>query len=81
LRLLVTEWDLLDFFKQHKTKWLTTKEIILLYRLEITRTEVVKFDRKLNQLFKANRLQRRKCNRSIAWRHELEFKYKPQKRK
>ena len=77
----VTEWDLFDFFKQRKTKWLTTKEIILLYRFEITRTEVVKFDRKLSQLLKANRLQRRKCLRSIAWRHENEYKYQPQKRK
>jgi len=68
-----TELGLLNFFRKNK-RWWTLKEIIIQFGITITPTEQVKFNRKIRQLIKRNKIDYRVCTRKIAWRHENEYK-------
>lgn len=66
-------WKLLAFLKEHP-RWWTLKELIIQFGVEITPTEQVKFNRRIRQLIKMNKIDYRVCTRDIAWRHEMEYK-------
>jgi len=70
---MVSEWELIDFFKQNKGIWFTAKEIILHLKEEITPTTIVVFNRKLRQLVKHHEIGSRICARNIAWKREFEY--------
>jgi len=71
--IIPSEWDIFDLFKKTK-RWYTTKEIILEFKYELTSTNMVTFNRKINHLLKFNKIKFRVCQREIAWRHENEYK-------
>jgi len=71
----INEWDLIEFLDKNR-QWFTTKELILNFNIPLIQTEMVKMNRKIRQLIKANRINRRVCTREIAWRHEDEYRTK-----
>ena len=70
---MVSEWELIDFFKQNKGIWFTTKELILRLKEEIKPTTVVIFNRKLRQLERHHQVKSRICQRNVAWKREYEY--------